>query len=177
MFDPPQLQAPVPSLIPGYHPFEAQSQDKVKRPPSAYTLFYMEHIPLLRADPSGRSGNDLSRELGQRWKHLPDIERQPYQERAAEIAREFREKNPDYHYDKARDRKISRGCRQGVNVGEDLSLMDVYGVDGSDSTSLVTQLMAQYALHSKTLLDQIGGSITSESLTAILNQSNRVERK
>jgi hypothetical protein len=139
----------------------------------------MEQVPLLRGVVSGPSGNELSRELGQKWKEMSSVERRPYQERALAIAREFREKNPDYHYCKSRDKHQSRSCRMGLDGGDDV--IGVFGVDvppdGSEHARLGAylhaQLMAQYVVQNKKAMEQIISSISPNTLRTILNRCSQ----
>lgn len=137
---------------------DTQKKGKIKRPPNAYNLFYMEQQPILRSENALVSGNDISKELGRRWKEMTDDERKPYQEQAKQIWEGFRQENPDYHYEKNKDKHKKQ---------KDTSIEESQ-LSGFWMEWLTSHILAQYAMGNRDISDAVVSSITSESLPMFL---------
>ena len=144
---------------------DAQRKSKVKRPPNAYNLYFMEQQRIVKAENPEMSGNDVSKELGRRWKEMNDEERRPYMQRSKEIWDEFRLTNPDYHYEKNKGKNKKESGRQMFG---DLALEDSQ-LNGYWVEWLTSQVLAQYAMQNREVSDGVIASITSDSLPLFLS--------
>lgn len=137
---------------------DTQKKGKIKRPPNAYNLFYMEQQPILKSENQWIDGNCISKEIGRRWKEMTDDERKPYREQAKQIWEGFRQENPDYHYEKNKDKQ-----RKNKDASiEEAQLSDFW------MEWLTSHVLAQYAMGNRETSDAIVASITSESLPLFL---------
>ena len=81
-------------------------QNKRKRPMNSFLLFCKDkREEALMQNPNLKSV-DISPILAQQWKSLPDSERARYKQMAAEQQRLFKEENPDYQYEKAKQKHM-----------------------------------------------------------------------
>lgn len=87
---------------------DKQSQQKLKRPLNAYNLFYLERQPQMKAENPLLNGNEVSKLVAAEWKEMSEEKKKPYNENARSIYQEFKEKNPNYHYDKSQDKRQSK---------------------------------------------------------------------
>ena len=79
---------------------------KKKRPMNSFLLFCKDkREEALMQNPNLKSV-DISPILAQQWKSLPDSERTRYKQMAAEQQRQFKEENPDYQYEKAKQKHM-----------------------------------------------------------------------
>ena len=102
------LDDSIHSIIPGSIPIEvpiSPKVEKLKRPPNAYNLFFMEQQAKVKLENPSLSGNQVSQELGRRWKEMNEESRKPYIDRANEIRDRFKQENPDYHYKNSKSPK------------------------------------------------------------------------
>lgn len=77
----------------------------VKRPHNAYNLFFIEHKPIEREKHQKLSGNEISQLIGKMWNEMTEEEKRPYKEKANIIRQQFKEENPNYHYQKASEKQ------------------------------------------------------------------------
>lgn len=78
--------------------------NKRKRPMNAFLLFCKDkREETVGQNPSLKSV-DISPILGEQWKNLPEAEKEKYKQRAAEQQRQFKEENPDYQYERAKQK-------------------------------------------------------------------------
>ena len=97
------LDDSIHSIIPSSIPLEvpiSPKVEKLKRPPNAYNLFFMEQQTKVKLENPSLSGNQVSQELGHRWKEMSEESKKPYIDRANDIRDRFKQENPDYHYEK-----------------------------------------------------------------------------
>jgi hypothetical protein len=129
------------------------------------------------------SGNEASREIGRKWKEMSDEERQPYKESAKDIHRDFREKNPDFHYRKDRTKPPRPRPQPQPPVKQETliaSMFPGYATDDPGSQALLTlvhgHLMAQYAMANRTVLDRMNDSITGDLLPTLFAENDTEPR-
>ncbi|KAH0785093.1 HMG box family protein [Histomonas meleagridis] len=83
-------------------------QKKQKRPPNGYILYCLEKRTELRGLHPDLPNVQISRMLGDNWKALDESERRPYKEKAKALQADFKQKCPDYKYEKARERRLAQ---------------------------------------------------------------------
>lgn len=98
------MNFPEPGLTDG----KMSANGRTRRPPNAYILFCLEKRKELRSQNPQLSNVDISKLLGDKWKELDESERLPYKERAKTLQAEFKEKNPGYRYERARQKRTSQ---------------------------------------------------------------------
>lgn len=81
---------------------------KKRRPPNAFLLFCIDYRAKAREENPLKPNIDISRLLADMWRDLPDEERAPYKVRAKEAQEIFKRQNPDYRYDKAKTKRLSK---------------------------------------------------------------------
>jgi hypothetical protein len=146
------------------------SPGKVKRPHNAFNLFFMEQIPQFRVDFPGLTGNELSRELGRRWKAMTPEERKPYIVQARELLTQFHIDYPDYHYAHRDSRKRGQGRWRLPNLP---GLVPDDGPPGPADFSeflsiFASQLVAHFVLQNRDIADTIVASIGAATLPQLL---------
>ncbi|KAH0787299.1 HMG box family protein [Histomonas meleagridis] len=82
-----------------------QPKTKTKRPPNGYILYCLEKRTEFRTLHPDLPNIEISRMLGNEWKSLNEVDRRPYKEKAKILQAEFKLKNPDYRYEKAREKR------------------------------------------------------------------------
>lgn len=87
------------------NPTDNSLLSKTKRPPNAYILYCLEKRGELREQYPDMPNIEISKMLGERWKDLDEAYKRPYKERAKDLQTEFKQKNPEYKYEKARKRR------------------------------------------------------------------------
>ena len=97
--------------------------DKLKRPPNAYNLFFMEQQPQIKASNPNLTGNEISKEHGLKWKSMNEDQRRPYIKRAKEIHEEFKAENPNYHYIKGAKAGKKKPVTENTNTNYDAENM------------------------------------------------------
>jgi hypothetical protein len=171
--DPTVVDDPMRALLP--NALSDVPHDRVKRPHNAYNLFFMEQFPQVKANFPNLTGNEMSREIGKRWKDMTDDQQHPYREQAREIWSQFRSENPDYHYEKGRDQSVQRKHRT-VDLGLDFNLLALCTGDARPNESQITgilnlfsaQMMAQFVLQNKDVTDAVTASVHGDSLFMFL---------
>lgn len=151
------------TLLPTGIPLETQASPKVeklKRPPNAYNLFFMEQQSKVKTENPSLSGNQVSQELGRRWKEMNDESRKPYIDRANDIRDRFKQENPDYHYEKKKIKK-HKGIPQTIGDNNESHITDVF-------SCILTTLIAQYLYQDKNAIESINSSVDSELLPILL---------
>ena len=97
---------------------------KQKRPPNGYILYCLEKRKELRVLHPDLPNIEISRMLGDNWKSLDESERRPYKEKAKALQADFKQQNPDYRYEKARERRLAQEIaiqsRNQLHSGEGL---------------------------------------------------------
>jgi hypothetical protein len=86
-------------------PRRERSFGPVKRPHNAYNLYFIERLQVEKDIHPELSGNEISQLIGKTWSEMDEEARRPYRERARDIHDKFKEEFPDYHYQKASERK------------------------------------------------------------------------
>ena len=162
MFDASSFDEGMRTILPGVLT-DAQKKSKVKRPPNAYNLFFMDQQPIVKADNPALTGNEVSKELGRRWKEMNDDERRPYVERAKHIWDEVRLENPDYPDEKSKGHRSEKSTRHMSAVNEEDLQLNGYWMDW-----ITSQILAQYAIQNKDVSDGVIASVTSDSLPLFL---------
>jgi hypothetical protein len=81
---------------------------KKRRPPNAFLLFCVENRGRVRQEYPEKPNVEVSRILADMWKELDESNRSPYRARATEQQHEFKQLVPDYKYDKAKNRRMSK---------------------------------------------------------------------
>jgi hypothetical protein len=179
--DPSAMDDPMRALLP--HGLSGVPHDKVKRPHNAYNLFFMEQFPQTKATFPNLTGNEMSREIGKRWKDMSDDQRRPYREQAQAIWSQFRSENPDYHYEKGRDKAVQRKHRT-VDLGLDFNLLALCSADARPDEAQIAgilnlfsaQMIAQFVLQSKDVTDAVTASVRNDSLFLFLGSKTDLLR-
>lgn len=85
-----------------YDPTWAAKRDPKapKRPKSAFILFCQECRPQILFDNPGMVMTQVTKELGQMWRHLSAWEKRPYQDRAAQLKDEYIQEKLEYEAEK-----------------------------------------------------------------------------
>ncbi|KAK8848276.1 non-histone protein [Tritrichomonas musculus] len=83
---------------------EKISNKPVKRPHNAYNLFFIERKPIEREKHQKLSGNEISQLIGKIWTAMSEEEKRPYKDKAKIIQAQFKEENPNYHYQKSTEK-------------------------------------------------------------------------
>jgi hypothetical protein len=175
------IEDPMRALLP--NGLSGVSHDKVKRPHNAYNLFFMEQFPQIKASFPTLTGNEMSREIGKRWKDMPDDQRRPYREQAKAIWSQFRSENPDYHYEKGRDKTVQRKHRT-VDLGLDFNLLALCSAEVRPDEAQISgilnlfsaQMMAQFVLQNKDVADAVTASVHGDSLFGFLGSKRDMMR-
>ncbi|OHT08323.1 HMG box family protein [Tritrichomonas foetus] len=166
-FDP-YLEESIRSFLPATPPIEStQKTEKPKRPPNAYNLFFMENQATLKSENILLSGNQVSQELGKRWKEMNEEQRRPYIERAAAIREKFKQENPDYHYEKKADKKKlkrPRNLERNTIMNENTDSHFTFDVLSFVMSSMISQSVFQ----NKALINSINSSVTPDLLPILL---------
>jgi hypothetical protein len=128
----------------------------VKRPHNAYNLYFIERLAIEKEVHPDLTGNEISQLIGKKWSEMDDEARRPYRERARDIHDKFKEDFPDYHYQKASERRraVPRTLQQIAGDDDqtpqkvmELSLKNLFAYLGS-------QLLTTYMGQNKTLMDE-----------------------
>lgn len=82
---------------------------KLKRPPNAFIRFCLENRKVYRSNHPELSNTKVSTLLANEWKKMTEEQKIPYKEKAREEQKKFKEENPEYGYDKA---KQKRSCKK-----------------------------------------------------------------
>ncbi|ORX55759.1 hypothetical protein DM01DRAFT_1321099 [Hesseltinella vesiculosa] len=107
-------------------------QERLKRPPNAYLLFNREMRGKLLAFDPKMTVAQISKEIGDRWKHLPPDERHKYQEAAHALKQDHLKNHPDFIYTRRSKaqleeaRRLSRSHRKAsmhTSTNERVSLV------------------------------------------------------
>jgi hypothetical protein len=86
----------------------ASPSAKSRRPPNAYILYCLEKRSQLRLAHPDLPNVEISKILGENWKSLNESDRRPYKEKAKTMQAEFKKENPEYRYDRARQKRITQ---------------------------------------------------------------------
>jgi len=105
----------------------------IKRPPSAFLLFTSDFRPKYQNLYPNKSNIELSQLLGHKWKELSDFEKEPYKKRAEQLLSDFKAKNPQYNYKKAKKKRILSQIRGVLSENPLLEAQLVSGQFGSDT--------------------------------------------
>lgn len=139
--------------------------EKVKRPLNAFNIFFMEQQSTMKIEHPLLSGNQISQELGRKWKDMSDEEKKPYLDRARDLHTKFRQENPDYHYHKKNEIKKKVKSKESPIISNfnenDAHFRDVFN-------NLLTSIITQFLFQSKPLLDAIDHSIDDDLLPKLL---------
>lgn len=134
---------------------DQQNTPKVKRPLNTYNLFYLERQPKLKAEHPLLNGNDISRLVANEWKEMTSEQKKPYKEKATELYNKFKLENPNYHYEKASDKKV---CKK-KKLRDENALLDPFGAlnPNNPSTQFISSalLLAQFVLTRKDVQNDI----------------------
>ena len=86
--------------------FDNNKTTKKKRPMNSFLLFCKDkREEALMQNPHLKSV-DISPILAEQWKNLPETEKQKYKLKAAEQQKQFKEENPDYQYERGKQRHL-----------------------------------------------------------------------
>jgi hypothetical protein len=152
---------------------DPEPQEKVRRPHTAYNLFYIQQLPRFKADFPALPGNGASRELGRRWKSMTREVRKPYTDRAGDIAAQFRLENPDYHYEHKDPARNRRG------KGDTFGQTGLSGGPQSEESrvsellsSVASQMIAHVVLQNADVAQSLFASIQASTLPKLLEGLN-----
>ncbi|KAK7795181.1 hypothetical protein U0070_012471 [Myodes glareolus] len=62
-----------------------------KRPPLAFFLFCSEYLPQIKGEHPGLSIGDVAKKLGEMWNNTAADDKQPYEEKAAELKEKYKQ--------------------------------------------------------------------------------------
>ena len=157
------LDDSIHSIIPASIPLEVPISpkiEKLKRPPNAYNLFFMEQQAKVKLENPSLSGNQVSQELGRRWKEMSEESKKPYIDRANDIRDRFKQENPDYHYEKKKAKK-HKCTTQTINDNNDSRISDVF-------SCIIKLSVSQYLYQDKHAIESINSSVDSDLLPILL---------
>lgn len=146
--------------------------EKVKRPLNAYNLFFIEQQPIFKTKNPSASGNDISKELGKRWKYMTEEERRPYTDEAKRIRDDFLQQHPDYHYEKGKGKlqKNKRKYHSQRNAEQDIQTMMSFIPDSTMNFNMFSEVyedlivyLTQIVFKHPECLDQINNALKSTS--------------
>ena len=86
----------------------SEGTNKARRPPNGYILYCLEKRGELRNIHPDLPNIEISKMLGSNWKSLDESERRPYKEKAKARQTEFKKNHPDYKYEKARKKRVTK---------------------------------------------------------------------
>ncbi|OHS93415.1 sex-determining region Y protein, sry [Tritrichomonas foetus] len=81
---------------------------KKKRPANAFIRFCLENRKLYRDSHPGMSNIEISSLLATEWNKLTEEQKNPYKISAQEEQKKFKEENPQYGYDKAKQKRSAK---------------------------------------------------------------------
>lgn len=99
-----------------------------KRPPNAYILFCLEKRSSLHKLHPDLPNIEVSKLLGQEWKKMRQEEQAPYKTRARQLQADFKIKNPEYTYERARKKRRAKEMIQ-LQESFDLAKSSEEGTD------------------------------------------------
>ncbi|CAO3624553.1 unnamed protein product [Mucor fragilis] len=118
--------APCPSTRP------AIALEKLKRPPNAYLLFNRDmRRKLLKQSPK-MTVAEISKEVGDWWKALPDVEREYYVKEASILKEEHLKKYPDFIYTRRSKAQLAE-AKKTSKLGRKLKSETVQRYDNQQS--------------------------------------------
>lgn len=136
----------VPALVPASPPPAAgarrshKKRSHIPRPRNAFILFRQHlHYQLFpkHALNSFQTNNEISREIGKRWRELPQAEKQVWQDLAAREKELHKLKYPEYRYAPRKTvRDTVRRRRSDTDTDTAAALVDLHGVHPSSSSSM-----------------------------------------
>ncbi|OBZ85841.1 High mobility group-T protein [Choanephora cucurbitarum] len=122
---------------------KARKSEKPKRPPNAYLLFNRDmRRKLLQTSPR-MTVAEISKEIGDNWKVLPNDQRSRYVQEASILKQEHLKKHPDFIYTRRSKAELAEAKRnpkpnkQNSTSKQTFSLIQAMPADNSKSTLVI----------------------------------------
>ncbi|KAK8894023.1 hypothetical protein M9Y10_022455 [Tritrichomonas musculus] len=137
---------------------------KLKRPPNAFIRFCLENRKNYRSNHPELSNIKISSLLASEWNKMTEEQKIPYKKKAQEEQKKFKEENPEYGYDKAKQKR-------SVKKSSDFDSKQHFDVP--DIYTLVNLPLEQL----RTCLDELKAQLivkacSCQSIQQILQQEN-----
>ena len=116
----PQSQLPSVSLTQQ----QLEKTNKKKRPMNSFLLFCRDKREEAVVQNPNLKSVDISPILAEQWKSLPESEKEKYKQMAAEQQRQFKEENPDYQYERAKQKHLLMK-QKGEPEPKSINVLDV----------------------------------------------------
>lgn len=111
---------------------------KVPRPPNAFILYRQHWHPHYRQNNKNMHNNDISKEIGKRWKAESDFERAKYKKLAEDLKAKHTSLYPDYQYAprKPGEKKRRMTARKLENLRGAQSMHEAAAFSSPESSSI-----------------------------------------
>ena len=135
----------------------------VKRPHNAYNLFFIERKPIEREKHQKLSGNEISQLIGKMWNEMSQEEKRPYVEKANIIRQQFKEENPNYHYQKSSEKQKKKRIQNQNILPRDSMIFGNATEQTNSNANLNTQIPFEFQL--RNMFSSLGQQVVMRYLT------------